>query len=71
MYKFGLRFTGPIFRFLPTVLLAGALLILIAAPLFDADIKLAPVMDSDVHQSADVHHLDARSDSRSSARAGV
>jgi hypothetical protein len=46
MRKFVDRIASPIFKFLPTVLLTGALLILIVAQVFDVVIGLSPIKDN-------------------------
>lgn len=64
MHKSRNRTTSPIFKFLPTVLLAGALLILIMEPVFDDEIGLIPIRDSSIRHGVEATRFDANPDSQ-------
>ena len=58
MHKQKFRINFPPVKYLPTVMLLGALLILIAAPAYSAQVTLNPLSDNTIYQGTDATQAD-------------
>jgi hypothetical protein len=68
MYTSRYRTPHSIFKILPTMMLAAALIVLIVAQLFDANIQQATSKNIRIHDEVDASQVDAGSDSQASVR---